>query len=218
MKKLPDETSHLSCGQQALWYLNQLEPDSTAYHLGICLELRGALDEQALVSAWTDIGMAHPQLRARFPLCEEGPCVSINSFHTPLRVGTNEIGGLFQVWRDFAARPFVLKNEAPVRALLLRGANGASHLLLCAHHLVADLWSSAIILRELSAGYKAHTSGRGARSVLRASMEYAEFTAVERRWLAGSEGQAAWDFWRRHFGGMKMDPILTQSVGDEPGG
>ncbi|MEI9962940.1 MAG: hypothetical protein WDM76_18040 [Limisphaerales bacterium] len=49
------KASSLSCGQQALWYLNQLEPASTAYHLGIYLELKGSLDEQALALAWADM-------------------------------------------------------------------------------------------------------------------------------------------------------------------
>ena len=91
MKAAMESGSRLSYGQQALWYLNQVEPASTAYHLGICLRLTGSLDEHALASAWADIGMAHPQLRARFILrdgeAKDVYAWTVDSGVRPLRPG-----------------------------------------------------------------------------------------------------------------------------------
>jgi hypothetical protein len=86
MKNPIHDASLLSCGQQALWYLNQIEPGSTAYHLGVCLKLTGRLDESALAAAWANIGIAHPQLRARFTLRNGQPSILIDPAPAPLRV------------------------------------------------------------------------------------------------------------------------------------
>jgi amino acid adenylation domain-containing protein/thioester reductase-like protein len=218
MKPSTPKPSPLSYGQQAIWYLNQLKPASTAYHLGLCLELHGALDESALVAAWADIGLTHPQLRARFVIQSHGPAVAIEVVPAPLRVETGGAENLERFWQEIAERPFALDGEAPVRALLLRGLNGVSHLLLCSHHIVTDLWSSAVILRELSAGYRARLAGGPAPAVAGRKIEYPEFAAAERRWLTEPEGCAAWSFWRQYFDDVRLDPILTRNVGNGASG
>lgn len=217
MKNLINETSSLSYGQQALWYLNQMEPGSTAYHLGICLKLTGPLDERALAAAWTDIGIAHPQLRARFILRDGQPSILIDPTPALLHVEIGGVADLDRFWKKIAGRPFALESEAPARALLLRGVNGSSHILLCMHHVVGDLWSAATMLRELSANYEACASGH-IPAVSREGMAYTEFTAEEHRWLIGPQGVAAWDFWREHLDGVNTEPILTHSTADEKAG
>ena len=208
--------SRLSFGQEALWYLNQMEPHSTAYHLGVCLRLTGSLDEQALVSVWSEIGAAHPQLRARFSLRRSRPSMLIDPTPPPLRIESGSTENLPRFWREIAERPFALENEAPVRALLLHDASGSSHLLLCLHHIAGDLWSAATLLRELSAGYAAHAAGR-TPAVLRERMEYAEFTAAENRWLNGPQGLATWRFWQNYLDGINTEPLFMRSVADGKG-
>lgn len=217
MKIPTHDGSPLSYGQKALWYLNQAEPGSKAYHLGVCLKLTGCLDEAALAAAWTDIGMAHPQLRARFTFREGQPSILMDPSASLLEY---EIGGardLDRHWKNIAGRPFELENESPARALLLRGVDGASFLLLCMHHVVGDLWSSATMLRELSTNYEAHASGQ-IPAVLREGMAYSEFTDAEHRWLIGPQGAAASEFWSEYLDGAKTDPILTPAVAGENGG
>src|SRR2546429_4249403 len=113
MKAAMESGSRLSYGQQALWYLNQLEPASTAYHLGICLRLTGCLDEHALASAWADIGMAHPQLRARFILRDGQPSIAIGSRPAPLRLETGGAAGGPRLWEGKAGRPLRPSNQRP---------------------------------------------------------------------------------------------------------
>ncbi len=209
--------SNLSCGQKALWYLNQLEPHSTAYHLGLCVRFTGSLDERALASAWLDIGIAHPQLRARFNLREGRLLINIHPHPSPLRIETGGPEDLARYWLDIAEHPFDLEHEAPVRALLLHDSTGSYHLLLCLHHIAGDLWSAATVLRELSAGYAAHAAGR-TPAIVSEKMAYTEFASAERHWLEGPQGIAAWNFWREYFAGAQMEPILTREVAQDKGG
>src|SRR6185436_19644310 len=56
----------LSFAQQRLWFLDQLEPGSAAYHIPAALRMRGALDIAALERAIGAIVARHEVLRTRF--------------------------------------------------------------------------------------------------------------------------------------------------------
>ena len=43
----------LSFGQQQMWFLNRLEPDSPEYLVPLALRLRGSVDVAALSRAWS---------------------------------------------------------------------------------------------------------------------------------------------------------------------
>ena len=216
MNNVPAKLLPLSSGQQALWYLNQLDPVSTSYHLGACLELRGPLDEQALVSAWREVGMAHPQLRTRFINSQDG-LIAITSMDPPPLQIEND-GDLDRLWTKTAELPFNLDNQFPVRALLLRCTRELSWLLLCSHHIVSDLWSSAVVLRGLSESYKKHIGQNGISFAAREKTGYAEFIAAERQWLKGPGGVAAWNFWKEQFHGLDATPIFATSKAGEKSG
>jgi amino acid adenylation domain-containing protein/thioester reductase-like protein len=217
MKAITGDGSNPSYGQKALWYLNQFEPASTAYHLGLCLRLTGSLDEHALASAWAEVVMAHPQLRARFMLRSDRPAAVIDPLPATLRIQTGDSADVPEAWKGVANRSFALDREAPVRALLLRDGDGPAHLLLCLHHVAGDLWSSAIILRELSAAYHAHLSGH-APATAREQTAYTEFAAEERRWVEGPNGRAAWNFWREYLNGLDTKPLFGSRGGAPNGG
>lgn len=216
MKTLVSKMLPLSTGQQALWYINQLDPKSNAYHLGTCLELRGPLNERALVSAWEEVAMAHPQLRTQFVNSEDGPFAILNE--APPRLEIESGGDMDQYWTKIAENPFDLENEFPVRALVLRRTKEISYLLLCSHHIVSDLWSSAVVLRELSENYKRHIRQAAVHSAAQEKIGYGEFVTAERRWLEGPSGIAAWNFWRGQFHGIDTPPIFTRSMANEKSG
>src|SRR5262249_52905162 len=52
----------LSFGQERLWFLSQLDPDSPAYVIPLALRLGGDLDESALERALTEIVRRHEVL------------------------------------------------------------------------------------------------------------------------------------------------------------
>jgi len=102
----PTDFTELSCGQKALWYLNQLETEQHRLSSGLCLRLTGHIDEKALASAFDDVGAAHPQLRSRFILREGQPSVVIDPFSAPLRVENGDVEDLSRFWKEIAGRRF----------------------------------------------------------------------------------------------------------------
>ena len=61
-QKLP-----LSWAQQRLWFLDQLEPSSSAYNISWTVRLRGELDYPALQAALDQLTARHETLRTVFP-------------------------------------------------------------------------------------------------------------------------------------------------------
>src|SRR3989442_12108673 len=63
----------LSFGQQRLWFLDQMEPDSSFYNIPFALSLSGPLDTFALERSLTEIVRRHEALRTSFPVINGQP-------------------------------------------------------------------------------------------------------------------------------------------------
>src|SRR5262245_42177166 len=73
------ESAPLSFAQQRLWFIDQLEPGSPAYHVATSLRLRGSLDAVALEKSIAPIIERHEILRTRFPSIDGTPIQVIDS-------------------------------------------------------------------------------------------------------------------------------------------
>lgn len=217
MKNSGVKTVEMSCGQKALWYLNQLEPAGTAYHLSLCLKLTGPVDDAVLAEAWREVCMAHPQLRTRFVMSHDGPVAMIDRSIHPLKF-RNAAGQEFdRACQEIVRRPFDLAVEVPLRGLLLRGENRTARLIVCLHHIAGDLSSCAAALNELARRYVAINQGRPL-PVKDDGTEFEEFVAGERNWLNGPEGNAAWKFWRDYLKNLRPEsPMRASATREEPG-
>src|SRR5437773_5435116 len=78
-KRPAAESAPLSFAQQRLWFIDQLEPGSPAYHVATALRLCGPLDVAALERAIAQIVERHEVLRTRFPAVDGTPIQVIDS-------------------------------------------------------------------------------------------------------------------------------------------
>ena len=72
-------------------------------------------------------------------------------------------------------------------------------LLLCLHHLLSDGWSVQILLAEFAALYNAACTGAAA-ALPALTVQYADYAAWQREWLAGGEGARQLAYWREQLG------------------
>ncbi|HEU4556219.1 MAG TPA: amino acid adenylation domain-containing protein, partial [Longimicrobium sp.] len=80
------------------------------------------------------------------------------------------------------------------------------------HHIVSDGWSMGVLTEELSALYAAHAQGTEPRlSAL--PVQYADYSAWQRRWVEGEVLQAQADYWTRALAGA---PELLELPTDRP--
>ena len=69
----------VSHSQQRLWFLRQMEPDSSAYNVISATRLFGPLDTMALERALDDVVQRHESLRTRFFALDGEPRCSIEA-------------------------------------------------------------------------------------------------------------------------------------------
>jgi len=215
-----DRPLALSFAQERLWFLQRLEPGSTAYSIPAAYRLVGDLRPEALALAFEACVARHETLRTTFGVEAARPVqviapepeaglVSIDL--TALGDGSGRAA--HELLETEAARPFALDRPL-VRAALLR-LDEAEHLLfLNLHHVIADAWSLDLLRRELVSFYADFASGRPA-SLEPLEIQYADFADWQRRSLApGSPAlEAELDYWRARLG---QEPPALELPFDHP--
>ena len=157
----------LSHGQERLWFLYQLDPDGRAYIMPKVIRLTGELDVAALREALDLIVARHEVLRTNICSTDDGPgavVVDRVSVDLPVVDLTSEPenrreAALRQRLLEEAARPFELERDLKLRSTLYRLGPEEHVLHAVTHHIASDRWSSAILLRELTAHYDALAVG-----------------------------------------------------------
>ncbi len=149
----------MTAGQQALWFLQQLEPESTAYMIARAVRLDGPLDVAALRTAFGLLTARHEALRTCFPLEGDQPAARVRDDAAPdfdVRDATGlSAEALAAELSRAATEPFDLAAGPLLRVRLLRTAPDRHLMVLTAHHLVVDLWSLSVLVAELQECYRA---------------------------------------------------------------
>jgi amino acid adenylation domain-containing protein len=190
-----------SFAQQRLWFLDQLDPGAARYNVPVVLGLSGPLDLDALAGALDAVVARHDALRATFPSSGRGQVVEVAPevrLRAPmdLLAGPDELPGAVE--RE-TLRPFDLVAGPLVRARILRLGVDEHVLALSLHHAVFDAWSEDVLFDELSQLYAAEALGAAPLRPL--PVQYADYVASEREYLAGEEARRDLEHWRRRLAG-----------------
>jgi amino acid adenylation domain-containing protein len=184
----------LSFAQRRLWFLDQLEPGTAVYNMPGAVRLAGALDVPALAAAFAEVVARHEALRTVFPVRDGEPVQRVEPADAMLPLV--DLSALPEPepeadlrGREEARRPFDLTRGAVCRAVLLRLAPEEHRLLVTFHHIAADGWSLDLFLDELAALY-----GGGVLQPL--PVQYADFAAWQRAWMAGDVLERQLAYWR----------------------
>ncbi|HEX4965432.1 MAG TPA: amino acid adenylation domain-containing protein [Thermoanaerobaculia bacterium] len=212
----------LSFGQQRLWFLDQLEPGSIAYNLPTALRLGGNFSPAALAASLGEVIRRHEALRTVFRLQggeDEPEQVILPPTAVPLPLA--DLSALPPIQRMAESRrlataevrrPFDLARGPLMRAGLIRLAPEEHLLLLSLHHIASDGWSMGILVREVTALYAAASTGQPAL-LPKLPVQYADYAAWQRRWLAGEVLASHLAYWRRALAGV---PPLLDLPTDRP--
>jgi amino acid adenylation domain-containing protein len=198
----------LSHGQQSLWSLHQLAPESPAYHMAGAARVSGAIDERVLGRAFQVLCDRHAALRTTFPAEDGRPVQRVHDaggFAVEFRVEEGSAWDEPEAARRLVAearRPFDLEQGPLFRARLFRRGANEHVLVLVFHHIVGDFWSIALVLEELGRLYPAIRSGRRAEIELPPlALTAADFARRQAAALAGEEGARLWAYWEQQLAG-----------------
>ncbi|MFI9111821.1 amino acid adenylation domain-containing protein [Streptomyces venezuelae] len=192
--------------QEGFFFHARFDTDAAdLYLVQELLDLEGPVDPDRLRRALQLLLDRHPLLRASFRQLPGGEVVQRLADHVtlPWREADTAEAALHDILRADRAEPFDLDRPPLLRATLVR--DGRRHrLLLTLHHIVADGWSVAVLLRELTAAYRGDGLPEPA-----APEPYLS-------WLAHRDRDAAREAWRQALAGVEGPtrlPALTDHGG-----
>ncbi|HSE19640.1 MAG TPA: amino acid adenylation domain-containing protein [Pyrinomonadaceae bacterium] len=203
----------LSFAQQRLWFLYQLEPESSLYNIHVAVSVSGPLNTQVLQRCIGEIVRRHEALRTTFAVIDDHPVQIINepgTFKLPVH---DEHSSKVSAWSEAEAhRLFDLTKGPLLRANLLRLSETEHVLLLTMHHIVSDAWSMGVFVRELAALYEAYLAGRPS-PLPELPIQYADFADWQKGWLQGERLEEQLSYWRTQLAGA---PPLLDLPTDRP--
>ncbi len=178
----------LSFAQNRLWFLDQLHGPSPVYNMAAALRLSGGLDAGALGAALGDVVGRHESLRTVFP------AIDGIAQQLVLPVGRADFGWdivdacgwpehrLGEALGAVARHSFDLASEIPLRARLFRVGNDEYVLAVAVHHIAADGWSLAPLMRDLAVAYASRCAGQ-APGWAPLAVQYVDYTLWQREQL-----------------------------------
>lgn len=192
----------LSFAQQRLWFLDQLEPGSSMYVLMAWRQFHGPLNITALTNAFTELVRRHESLRTTFEskdgapvqrIADPGP-ISLEIIDLTTVPQADRLKAARRTIEEQAQQEFDLVHGPLFRPVLIRLGPDEHELLVTIHHIIADGWSVNIIMKELTALYKA---GRSEQLLLlpEPPLQYADFALWQRQWLTGRALEPQRQYW-----------------------
>jgi amino acid adenylation domain-containing protein len=216
LQRVPrSERLPLSFGQQRLWFLQQMEPQSSVYNIS-----GGALMERCdipvLERALTEIVRRHEILRTTVQVVDGDPVQVISSpqpvrvTHVDLRAyGESEASAeAVRVKTETARAPFDLARGPLFRCVVLQHNDENFEVLITQHHIVTDGWSLALFYNELRLLYYAMLGGETPQ-LPELAVQYADYAHWQRRLLDSDHIKPQLEYWKRQLQGVPTLELPT---------
>lgn len=193
----------LSYAQERLWFWDQLRGPNAIYNIPIAIPLmQQALDVPALKSSCQLLLQRHQVLRTVFRQqdgelfqqvlpCDEQAfefkqCELSRQYSEDERDARD--AEIRQLLEQQTQRPFDL-SQGPLFRLLVISLDPRQHIVFIGlHHIVCDGWSNLIILRELTAHYRALSSGQPPITT-NLTLQYGDYAYWQRQQFAPHQDQ-----------------------------
>jgi amino acid adenylation domain-containing protein/non-ribosomal peptide synthase protein (TIGR01720 family) len=206
----------LSSGQQRLWFLNDVDPDSAEFNTGFGLRLRGKLDVAAVRSALRELTARHESLRTTFANVDGNgvQVIQPDPGVEPVEVDLSDLPGpereaaLDRYLAQEIARPFDLRRGPVWRASLVSLESDEHVLALVMHHIICDGWSMGVLGKEFSACYAAAVRGADA-GLPPLPVRYADYAVWQRERLSGESWDDHVSYWKGRLDGISPLDLPT---------
>jgi amino acid adenylation domain-containing protein len=211
----------VSFSQQRLWFLDQLSPGEPTYNMPFAIWLTGPLDPGALQRALDAMVARHAALRTTIVAFDGVPeqvvadtgAVPIERIELPAGLDDAERTRQAEsIAAGLARQPFDLAAGPLIRAALIAAGPGQHLFVLTMHHVISDGVTMEILLPELSAVYRAETTGEPA-SLPELWLEYGDYAVWQHDRMRGEELDRQLDYWREQLRGA---PQLVTLPADRP--
>jgi amino acid adenylation domain-containing protein len=191
----------MSFAQERLWFLTQFAPESPTYNIPLLARIEGPLDVDVLHRAVRWLVARHESLRTSFRV-ENGEVIQwvTAAQEAAPQFTVRDVDGeaaALRVAHEDAFRPFDPGASGALVRLLVARVSAKEHLVaMTVHHLAADGWAVALLVRDLCQTYRAYLAGEApAEPPLPA--RYLDYAAWQRAHMAGGTLQSGLSWWQR---------------------
>ncbi|MEO8206361.1 MAG: amino acid adenylation domain-containing protein, partial [Chthoniobacterales bacterium] len=190
--------------QEAFYYLERLRREAAPYNIAVRFLLQGELDCPLLERSFQAIIERHESLRTQFEE-EDGELLQIVLPAVKLSVEFIDISHLsgeaqtveLERLGSLEAQKSFHMSRAPLLRVSVVRLSAWEHVLhITIHHTVADGWSIGVIIDELTNIYDALANGHPP-SLPDLPIQYADFSAWQREFLAGAEMDTELTYWKK---------------------
>lgn len=186
----------VSFAQQRLWLAHQRLPEQPDQNLAYAFCIHGALDENALSQAVSELLRRHAALRVVLVPGREGPVQRVRAAE-PIQLITEPVAVRdFQTHARAEARQSFDLAQGPLIRFRLIGSAQCRVLLITIHHAVTDRHSTMILLRELGEFYDAYHQRRQPASPAVPDYAVLDFARDQRKRYAAGISADEREFWR----------------------
>ncbi len=206
-----------STDQTALWFIQQLEPTTSAYNIGNGFRVKGNLDVVLFEKCLNIVAQRHQILRTIFKTIDGKPF----QFVTDMRLSAPVIDVRREPDPEAAAHdvvtrvirePFDLEKGPLARVPLVRIADDDYVMVGVLHHIVTDWWSYYVFYSELLGLYHAFSQGLP-NPLSDLPIQYADWAAWRDQWEQTEDFRTKEDYWLTHMNGV---PHVLEIPADRP--
>ncbi|NET13338.1 MAG: amino acid adenylation domain-containing protein, partial [Okeania sp. SIO1H6] len=209
----------VSFGQKRLWFLQQLQPENYAYNESGVFNCRGKLNIIALEQSLNEIIRRHEVLRTYFAM-ETGEPVQVILPSLTLKLPVADLRSISENEREVKVKqlieketlqPFDLTQAPLIRLSLLQLTENEYVLIFVVHHIINDAWSSGLFFREIEALYEAFSNNQPS-PLPELSIQYADFTIHQNKWLQGEELEKLLNYWQQQLKNLSVLELPTDRI------
>jgi amino acid adenylation domain-containing protein len=205
----------LSPAQERLWFIEQFEQGTNAYHVPTVFELDTKTNRNGIAYALQQIVSRHEVLRTTIEQVENQDHAIQVVHEDQLLIESVKIGSVQDyktLLKEDINRPFNLSREYPLRAkfyILHQGKAGTSQplkrffLLINIHHIATDGWSMEIFEKELLGYYKAFINNDRHFYLPAPEIQYKDYAIWQRAFLTGPLLEKQLHYWKNKLSGYE---------------
>ncbi|MDR7132712.1 amino acid adenylation domain-containing protein [Algoriphagus sp. 4150] len=215
--KTQSNQSVLSFAQERLWFIEQYEGGTNAYHIPSVFEVAKTTDVGGIRYAIQQVVSRHEALRST--LAKDDNHQGIQIVHNePLVIEEAETGSeVFEMLlKEDINRPFDLSLSYPIRVkFYFVGPSTLSSsfekiiLLINIHHIACDGWSMDIFQRELLAYYEAYCNQDVGFNLPPITIQYKDYALWQRAYLTGEVLNSQLSYWKNKLVGYQSLELPT---------
>ena len=194
-----------SFGQERLWFMQQLAPNSVAYSMHQALRIDGVLNMELLAQAFQQLIASHDVLQHGFRN-ENGQLfmhavmpAQLELLDLSTLAAEHQELALAEHAQAHAASSFNLEHGPLLRLTAVRLSSQRHALLFAIHHIISDEWSNTLFWKELGTVYTALSQARPIPNT--ATLQYADYAAWQRQQLSELHSNRQLDYWRAMLAG-----------------